>query len=581
MHLKSFISHLFASIATLLICATAVAQPGSDGSIKVKGTVVDANGDVIIGAGVLLKGSTHGAVSDIEGKFEIDVPLGSALEVSCIGYKTIEAKAAPNLSIILPEDVNKLEEVVVVGYGTMKKKDLTGSIAQVRGENVEKEAPRSVQDILRGGVAGVTMAMSTTVAGTADIQIRGDNTLTAGSSPLIVLDGVIYNGAMTDINPNDIESIDVMKDASSIAIYGAKAASGVIAITTKRGSAGKPRVTLNVNVGIAKAANTTPIVDGAGFIKFRQDYHYSLLNETELSEMPGIFDDPRHLQGIDQLTWYKYGNSTPATTLPSESELVSAWLSRLGMSEIEITNYLNGVETDWDDYFFPRALQQDYNVSVSSKGQAGSYYASLGYTDREGTIAGSGYKNIRGRINLDSNISEWLTIGANTQFAARDGAFLQADTDQRERLSPFTTNNIDDLTSPYRRWPNGDSLVENPFFNNEYRDRYQMDYDLTMNLYAIVNFPFGFEFQSNFSPRLHWYEYYDHMQDANPAWGRQRRRERAYQFKDLQLADRQRPALEEGIRRPSFRSHPSPECGKEPKLVHDCRQSEIFPKRCP
>ena len=503
--------------------AWAVGSPGdssqSDGlKVTVSGVVVDTHGEALIGASVIQKGTDNGTITDLDGRFSLNVPTGATLIISSIGYLDTEVAATQGMKVILKENISQLEEVVVIGYGTMKKKDLTGAISQVRTEQMEKEAPRSVTDLLRGGVAGLTLSMSTNAAGTADIQIRGKNTLSAGSTPLYVLDGVIYNGSLTDINSNDIESIDVLKDASSVAIYGAKAANGVIAITTKRGSEGKPRVTFNTNIGIAQPAHLPKMVDGQGFIDFRQEYYESTMSESEIAEKPGLYSDPRTLQGVDLLSWYNYTIANPVSTLPSQDELVGMWLSRLNFSEVEVENYLAGRETDWDKELFQTGLQQDYTVSVSNRNEKCSYYASIGYADRQGAISGSGYSNIRGRVNLDSYITKWLTIGTSTQVAVRKGGYLQADVDQREKLSPYTTNDIDDLESIYRMYPNGDNTCKNPFFDNYYRDRREYDYDINMNLYATVKLPFGFEYQANFSPRMHWYEYFNHESAENPSW---------------------------------------------------------------
>ncbi len=488
---------------------------------RVWGTVTDQNGEPLIGVYILPKGSQRGEITDMNGKFSIAAKKGDVLTISHIGFVTQQVTIGNRneMNIQMEEDFQTLDAVVFIGYGTSRKKDLTGSVAQVQTTQIEKEAPRSVADALRGGVAGLTLGMSTTPAGTADIQIRGKNTLSAGSSPLYVLDGVVYKGELTDINPNDIESIDVLKDASSVAIYGAKAANGVIAITTKRGNIGKPRVTLNSNIGLATAAHVVKTVDGEGFIRFRHDFFEGQRTDEERAAKPGMYDDPRSLGGgVNVLDWYNYTQNTPATSLPDENTLVSAWLSRLAFSDIEIEHYLNGLETDWDKEVFQTGLQQDYTVSLSNKNEKAAYYASLGYANREGTVVGAGYENYRARINLDADITKWLTVGINAQFAARNSGWLRADTDQRRNLSPWSTNDIDDPESIYRQYPNGNNNSVNPFFNNYFIDRRAWNYELTSNLFAKIKLPFGFDYQINFSPRQHWYEYFNHQSADNPSW---------------------------------------------------------------
>ena len=491
--------------------------------MTITGVVKDQSGEPLIGVNVMEKGTTNGSITDVDGKYSVSVKGGKTILVfSYIGYISQEIPVGnqKTLNVTMKEDTEELEEVVVIGYGTAKKKDLTGAISRVKAEKMEVEAPRSVQDLLRASAAGLSISMSTDAAGTADLQVRGKNSLKAGSSPLLVLDGVIYDGSLQDINPMDIESIDVLKDASSVAVYGAKAANGVVAITTKKGKTGKPVISFNANVGMVSNARLPKTVDGAGFIKFRQEYGESLMTEAEMVAQPGKFADPRNLAaaGIDPLAWYNYDQQTPVSALPDEKTMINKWLTRLNFKTIEIENYLNGVETDWDDIVYQTGLQQDYTVSLSNRKEDFSYYWSMGYADREGVKVGDRYRNLRTRLNLESKVTSFLTVGLNAQFATRLGGYLAADVEQREHNSPFTTNDIDILDSPYRMYPSGDNNTKNPFFDNLYRDRRDIHHDLNANLYAIVKLPFGFEYQMNFTPRYHWYEYMNHESAEHPEW---------------------------------------------------------------
>ena len=506
----------------LILFGLAIPQSFAQG-LDLQGVVKDQSGGMLIGVFVMEKGTTNGTITDAEGKYKLTVKgPGSILEFSSIGYlsQEVQVGSQKEINVTLKEDTEQLEEVVVIGYGSAKKKDLTGAISRVKTENMEAEAPRSVQDLLRASAAGLSIGMSTNAAGTADLQIRGKNTLSAGSSPLLVLDGVIYDGDLQDINANDIEMIDVLKDASSVAVYGAKASNGVIAITTKKGKTGKPVITFNSNIGIVQTARLPKTVDGAGFIKFREEYGESLMTPEELAAQPGKFSDPRTLAdaGIDLLQWYNYDQQTPVTTLPDEKTLLTRWLTRLNFKSIEIENYFNGVETDWDDVVYQTGLQQDYTASISNRKDDMSYYWSIGYADREGVIVGDRYRNFRTRLNLESKVTSFLTVGMNTQFATRIGGYLSADVDQREHNSPFTTNDIDNPDSPYRMYPSGDNNTKNPFFDNLYRDRRDINHDLNVNLYAIVKLPFNIEYQMNFTPRFHWYEYMNHESSKHPEW---------------------------------------------------------------
>ena len=217
--------HVFSLVSRctfVLLLMSVFACYASAQGLTVTGVVKDQSGEALIGVNVMEKGTTNGSITDIDGKYSVTVTGKNPILVfSYIGYLTQEIPVSNRkvINLTMKEDSEELEEVVVIGYGTAKKKDLTGAISSVRTENLEKESPRSVQDLLRANAAGLSIKMSTNAAGTGDVQIRGKNTLTAGSSPLYVLDGVIFNGDLSDINPIDIQSVDVLKDASSVAVY--------------------------------------------------------------------------------------------------------------------------------------------------------------------------------------------------------------------------------------------------------------------------------------------------------------------------------------------------------------------------
>ena len=223
------------------------AQTAQQQKQSVSGVIKDATGEPVIGASVLEKGTTNGTITDFDGRFTLNVIPGTTLIISYIGYKTVEMKivAGQPINLTLTEDSEMLEEVVVVGYGTMRKKDLTGSVVQINPSKIADQNPTSVQDVLRG-TPGLQIGYDASAKGSdASILLRGQNSLGTNASPMIVLDGMAFYGELSEINPDDIAQIDVLKDASSAAIYGAKAAAGVIIITTKKGKEGKPVI----NVG--------------------------------------------------------------------------------------------------------------------------------------------------------------------------------------------------------------------------------------------------------------------------------------------------------------------------------------------
>ncbi len=221
------------------------------------------------------------------------------------------------------------------------------------------------------------------------------------------------------------------------------------------------------------------------------------------------------MQGIDQLTWYNYDQAAPVTSLPDEETLMRTWLSRLEFKTIEQDNYLAGLETDWDDIVYQTGLQQDYTASIANRNENTSYYWSVGYADREGVIVGNRYTNLRTRLNLESKVSKWMTVGMNASFAERKGGYLQADHGQRENNSPYTPFTIDP-DSPYYHYPSGDNNTLNPFFANTYIDRRQVTQTLNASIYTKIRLPFGIEYQMNYTPYFRWYEYYNHNSSESP-----------------------------------------------------------------
>lgn len=274
----------------------------------VSGTVTDEKGETVIGANVSVKGTTIGTITDIDGNYSLEVSSGDILVVSYIGYipQEIPVTNQSRLDVKLQESLQALDEVVVIGYGSMRKQDLTGSISSMRTSKYEDEKPKNIQDLLRGNVAGLNIGLSTNAKGGGDLQVRGKRTLKANASPLLVLDGVIYNGTLEDLNPDDIESIDVLKDASSSAVYGAKSANGVVIINTRKGSTEKPTINLNMGLGIATLFRSADVYGPDEFIDWRSD----VLRSINRNAPAYVFTDPRKLPaGVTVEDWKAYDGS--------------------------------------------------------------------------------------------------------------------------------------------------------------------------------------------------------------------------------------------------------------------------------
>lgn len=509
---------LFVVICTFIqcICNDVIAQ-----NLTIHGRVTSVEKpDGLEGVSVTVAGTSTGTITNENGQFSLNnVPGNAQLSFTSIGFKsrTVSVANKTTIDVLLEPDASSLAQVVVIGYGTARRKDLTGAVASVQAKELEKEAPRTVQDLLRGNAAGLVIGQGNSAKASASLLVRGVGTLKAGSEPLQVVDGVIFHGALSDINPNDIQSIDILKDASATAVYGSMAANGVVLITTKKGVQGKPRITFNGNVGYAENAGMPRVMNSEEFLDWRYDYEVGRRTTAYLEKYPEMFVNPNQLTNVSPLDWYNYDQGTPVTSVTQE-QLIRTWLTRLELKTPEIENYLANKITNWQDLVFQKGLQQDYTVSVSNANKASNYYFSMNYADRKGIVVGDRFTNVRTRLNLESKVTSFLKVGANTNFAVRNEGFLSADWAQMTRISPFGSNNLDDPNSIYRRLPTGDVTPVNPFHDNLYRDRKDVYNTLNSSLYGIITLPLGIELQSNFTPSFSWREYYNHESSKNPEW---------------------------------------------------------------
>jgi len=474
--------------------------------VTVTGTVKDKGGAPIPNVSIKIKNGTGGTTTDVNGRFSLAAPAQSILVFSSIGYLDQEQPIGNRavLYVTLAGGNTELSEVVVIGYGTASRKDVTGSIASVKAEQLENENPQSVADILKGNIAGLSVSQNTSAKGGGDLLVRGKTTLSASTAPLIVLDGVIYNGQLSDINPNDIETIDVLKDASSLAVYGAKAATGVVAVTTKKGTSDKPVITANTNWGIATLARNQRVYDGPGFLQWRAD-----VGRATDAHPSYFYDDPRSLSnGVTMDEWLSGGNA--------DADPVDIWLDRLGLVANEKANYLAGKTVDWYDEIFRTGLRQDHTLSMGGRKEEINYYMSLGYNKNQNLIEGGEFSTFRARVNLEGQAAKFLTVGLNLQYADRDEGAIEAAWNQLTNLSPYG-----DMYNPdgsLRRIPTDDNGLNarNPFLDMTYNDRMNRQNTLFASLYSRVKLPFGISYQFNFSPGIDTYRTFDHASSENP-----------------------------------------------------------------
>jgi TonB-linked SusC/RagA family outer membrane protein len=481
----------------------------------VRGKVVDAKGESLPGVTVLLKGTATGTITDIDGKYTLNVGNASngTLVFSFVGYKTQElpVKGAGNTSIILQEEDLLLNDVVVVGYGTMKKKDLTGAVVSVKSKNMENENPKSVGDILRGNVPGLEVGFDVSAKGGGALEIRGDNGLKTGSSPLIILDGIIYNGDMANINPNDIETIDILKDASSAAIYGARSANGVLLITTKIGSdGGKPSVNANIKHSIEPIAQMATVRDHNQFMTWRQDVMKSMnYNNVSQKDKLYIYDNPNNLPIGVTLDMWRDGNQNDPTDI---------YLARLGLGAIEAANYKAGKYVDWGDYIFQVGSRQDYNLSISGKANAVKYYWSMGYEDNKGNLIGDRFNSVRSLFKLESNVTNWMTVGLNSSFSRRNEGYVPVDASQYTRNSPYGSRYMDDGVT--LRLSSTDDPVgsKEPDYDSYFTNRRSVITALNNNLFTKIKLPYDINYELDFAPRLEFSEFMNHQSAQHQEW---------------------------------------------------------------
>lgn len=474
---------------------------------SVSGTVVDVNNEPLVGVSVVIKNTTKGTITDINGKYTIAVQPKEVLVYSFMGFHSQEVAVGSKktIDIVLEEDTKLLDEVVVVGYGTMKKKDLTGSVGMVDAEALSKELPSTMQDLLRTGVPGLSMGIATDAKGNAgDILIRGKNSFSASTTPLIVLDGVVYYGELTDINPNDVERIDVLKDASSAAVYGAKAANGVILVTTKKGRSDKPIIQFGTTLGVVFKNSLPPTYKGEEYIGYRQ----AVMEAQNATKPGGFYGNPSNLSNTQLAEWMSLDGST--------GDPVSTWFNRLGFSPIELKNYQAGNVIDWERETYRTAMTQDYTVSVSGRPKDMSYYTSLNYIKNEGNVLGSGYSAVRARMNLESKATKFITYGVNAQFVARDESYLAAGSTGYRTVSPY--GDMYDASGKLKVYPNDNLNGYNPLIDREYTKRLNDINVLNASIYLKLDLPHGFSLQTTYSPRYQWSLYLNHKSTDHPLW---------------------------------------------------------------
>ena len=428
---------------------------------RVEGIVKDdSDGSAIPGVNIVEKGTNNGIMTDANGYYSINIPEGAILVFSSVGYESQEINVGGRsvIDITLSQNVQQLADIVVIGYGVQEKSDVTGAVASFDMEDMARTASNNILDALKGRVAGLDITQGNNRPGAeSQFLVRGMNSISASNQPLIILDGSPYFGDFNAINPNDISSIEILKDASSAAIYGSRGSNGVILITSKRGTTSKPSINYTARFGIQdQDSRTLQMMDVDGYInKAREHARYQLGDRDR-------------------------------------------WQELLPASFIE--NYENGEIVDWvDDMVVKHAFQQEHNLNISGNAENMNYFTSLNMLKDNGVYYGSSYQRINFRTNLNYTVNEWISFGTSTMVAQTDQGGYSADYMLARILSPFA--DYYDENGDLALFPMGIALGKgHPMALPTYDTKDDVINTLFSNLNSEIKIPFikGLKYKLNY-----------------------------------------------------------------------------------
>ena len=466
----------------------------------VSGTVLDSTGEAVIGASVVVKGTTNGTITDFDGKFTLtNVPGNATVEISFVGYKTVDVSVAGknHLAVTLEEDSETLDEVVVVGYGVQKKSDVTGAMARVGEKELKAMPVKNALEGMQGKTAGVDITSSQRPGEVGSISIRGVRSISADQDPLYVVDGmVIQNGGIENINPSDIESIDILKDASATAIYGSRGANGVILVTTKRGKEGKVSVNYAGTVTFETLHDVTEWMSAAEWLQYARYAKYN---------MGAYGDSPEPNYALDYSLW--------GSVTASWANIEKAWASGT-YDASAVGSY------DWASHGKQTGITHEHTISASGGTEKFNGYVSFGYLNQKGTQPGQGYERFTLKTSFDIQPLPYFKMGAsiNGSYADQDYgySFTKSTTGAGDYYSalrsmlPWTVpydENGDYIRNPAA----GDTNIINPIEELKYNTNNRKTFRANASIYAEVNFgkiwePLdGLTYRFQFGPEFKYY----------------------------------------------------------------------------
>ncbi|MDE5851539.1 MAG: SusC/RagA family TonB-linked outer membrane protein, partial [Alistipes sp.] len=416
------------------IAAVGVFALASAQQRQVSGTVTGADGSPIVGASVFVEGTSTGTTTDVAGGFALTAPADGTLTVSFIGYQTKSVAIAgkTKFAISLDEDTQAIDDVIVVAFGTTTKEAFTGSASVIKSDDIAKRQVSNVAQALAGAAAGVQVnSASGNPTSTPKIHIRGLSSISAGTDPLYVIDGVPYAGDLNLINTADIETMTILKDAASTALYGSRGANGVIMITTKRAKVGEAVVNFDAKWGVnTRATRLYDYINNPGEY---YETHYKALYNYYLDN--GLAANAAHIRANQNLTGSDNGGlGYNVYTVPAGQYLIGS-NGRLNPAATlgRMVNY-NGQDywlqpDDWEDAAYKSSLRQEYNVNIAASNERANFYASLGYLENNGIVDNSNFSRYTGRLRADYQAKKWLKVGANVSYSHYESSSLSNESD--------------------------------------------------------------------------------------------------------------------------------------------------------
>ena len=431
------------------------------------------DGSPVIGASIKVVGTNTGTVTDIDGNFTLNAPAGAKLEITYIGMQSKSVKAGKNMKIVLDADNHSLDEVMVVAYGTAKKSSFTGSAAVLKSDEIAKISNSNAVSALTGKVSGVQINAATGQPGqeSFNIRVRGISSINAGNAPLIVVDGSPYDGDMNSINPSDIASMTVLKDAASAALYGARGANGVVIITTKSGREGSTSFTFD-----AKWGSNSKALPDYNIVKSPAKYYetwYAALNNYAQNKLGYSANEAYGWANKNMINSADYGLNYNVYSVPTGENLIGV-NGKLNPNATlgNVINY-KGQEymlmpDDWRDATYQNGLRQEYTLTATANSNQGSFYGSANYLKNEGITMGSDYARFTGRMKADYQIKSWLKVSGNMNYTHSNSNYLGGDGDSGDSGNMFAVNSVAPIYPLYIRDGKGNIMLNQTTKMNSY-----------------------------------------------------------------------------------------------------------------